>query len=263
VAGAKGEQERFDTYGGKRKPLQGDTKVGYPKHGGYEEIYKSFVPHLPEVALNSEIVHIVPNGHKATTADGREYRYRFMASTMPLPRLTQITEGVPDEIVRLAQALSFMSVYVALILVGRQLETPIQRLYVADPTIPPHKIALNHNSSDYLRKRPRHAIMAEVSYSDLKPLKVDEIVPKTIDFLVSCRILNGPEDVIWHGYIDANYAYPVYTHERPKIVQQIKDWYAIHDIYTLGRFGDWEYINSDKCVMKALTLGRKLQGRYA
>jgi hypothetical protein len=30
----------------------------------------------------------------------------------------------------------------------------------------------------------------------------------------------------------------------------------------VGRFGDWEYINSDKCVHKGLQLGRELRTQY-
>ena len=31
-----------------------------------------------------------------------------------------------------------------------------------------------------------------------------------------------------------------------------------YSIHTLGRFGDWEYINSDKCVMKGLDLATQM-----
>lgn len=262
VAAPKGEKERFDTSGGKRKPLQPDTQVGYPRRGGFEEIYRSFVPHLGRVELNTTIVHIDPLAKVATSADGRQYPWQFLVSTMPLPILVRLVEGTPDEIIAMADRLEYMSLRVELLLVGRQLDTPIQRIYVADPDIPPHKIALNHNSSDYLRAQPCHAIMAEVSLSPEKPVDVRSIAPKTIAFLQEIGILRSPSDVVWQGHVDVKYAYPVYTHDRPDLVRAIKAWMAQYDIYSLGRFGDWEYINSDKCVMKGLLLGRELRERY-
>jgi len=45
-------------------------------------------------------------------------------------------------------------------------------------------------------------------------------------------------------------------------VAEIKAWLAERDMYTVGRFGEWEYINSDKCVHKGLALGRELRERY-
>jgi protoporphyrinogen oxidase len=263
VAAPKDEPERFETAGNKRRPLQADTQVGYPRKGGFEEIYKSFIPHLPGLELNSSVVHINPHDRVAATQKGRVYQWEFLVSTIPLPILVRIVEGTPAEIKNLADQLEYMSLRVELLLVNRQLEIPIQRIYVADPNIPPHKIALNHNSSTYLRTQPRHAIMAEISISPEKPVDTGEIAPKTIAFLCGLGILETPEDIIWRGHVDVKYAYPVYTHQRPSLVQGIKDWLAQYNIYTLGRFGDWEYINSDKCVMKGLTLGRELREQYS
>lgn len=262
VAGPKGAQETFDTQGGERKPLQPDTQVGYPPQGGYEELYKAFVPHIPAVERNQALVHVDPQAHIAITRDGSRYHYQFMVSTVPLPVMVRMVAGLDDSVIACADQLDYMSLRVELLLAGRRLETPVQRIYVADPAIYTHKIALNHNSSDSLRARPVHAIMAEVSLSAEKPVDVEQIAPQTIDLLCALGILSSPEDIIWKGHVDVHYAYPVYTHRRPALVQAIKDALAPWDIYTLGRFGDWEYINSDKCVMKGLELGRALRARY-
>lgn len=262
VAGPKGAREKFDTQGGQRKPLQPDTVVGYPQQGGYEEIYRAFLPHLPAVEVNQTVVHIDPAAHVVTTRDGRRLRYRFLVSSIPLPILVRMVAGMDPAVAALAGELEFMSLRVELLLAGRPLDTPVQRIYVADPAILTHKIALNHNSSDHLRAQPVHAIMAEVSRSAEKPVDVEQIAPQTIDLLCALGILASPEDIVWKGHVDVHYAYPVYTHPRPGIVRAIKDWLAPFDIYTLGRFGDWEYINSDKCVAKGLSLGRELRARY-
>jgi UDP-galactopyranose mutase len=181
---------------------------------------------------------------------------------MPLPILVRIVEGVPQSIIDLADRLQYMSLRVELLLAGHRLDTPIQRIYSADPEIPPHKIALNHHSSESLRSRPCHAIMAEVSVSPEKPVNVEEIAPRTIDLLCRLGILESAADVVWTGHVDVKYAYPVYTHERPALLDAIKGWLRRYEIYPLGRFGDWEYVNSDRCVMKGLLLGEELRDRF-
>ena len=262
VASPKGVTERFDHTGGARKPLQSDTQVRYPEKGGFEEIFKSFLPHLPAVKVNSPVVNIHPEGRVATTDSGEEYKWEYLVSTIPLPVLVRIVEGTPAEIIAAADQLDYLSLRVELLLAGRQLDTPIQRIYVSDPELPPHKIALNHNSSPYLRAKNCHAIMAEVSISPEKPVDVDEIAPRTIALLCELDILDSPEDITWQGHVDVEYGYPVYTHQRPALVKTVKDWMAQHRIHTLGRFGDWEYINSDECVMKGLCLAEDLRARY-
>jgi UDP-galactopyranose mutase len=175
-----------------------------------------------------------------------------------LPKLVRVVAGTPQEIIDCADALEYMSLRVELLLAGRRLDTEIQRIYSADPEIPPHKIALNHNSSETLRNRPRHAVMAEVSVSADKDVDVDAIAPRSIDFLCGLGVLDSPDDIIWRSHVDVRYAYPVYTHERPGLVAAVKDWMVRHDVHTVGRFGEWEYVNSDKCVYEGLRLGEVL-----
>ncbi len=260
VAAPKGATEHFDTRGGKRMPLQPDTFVGYPATGGYVEIYKRFVPYIPALELKQEVVAIDPIRRTATTATGEVFSWDRLVSTMPLPVLLHMIEGIPDDLVAAADRLEYMSLDLLLLLVGRRLPHAPQRIYVADPDVPPHKIAFNHHSSDDLRARPVHAIMAEISYSPNKPLaEADRLERDTIAFLVSLGILDSPRDVIWTHHLDVHYAYPVYTHDRPAILRRIKDELRRLGIFTLGRFGEWEYVNSDRCIKMGMDLAAELR----
>jgi hypothetical protein len=96
-----------------------------------------------------------------------------------------------------------------------------------------------------------------------KPVDVATIAPLTTEFLCGVGVLDSPSDIIWAGHVDVTYAYPVYTHDRPGIIERMKAWLGRYDVYTVGRFGEWEYINSDKCVAKGLALGRELRMRYS
>jgi protoporphyrinogen oxidase len=235
--------------------------VAYPREGGFQEIFKAFVPRIPEVELNAEIVHIDPVRRVATSRDGRSFSWDFLVSTLPLPKLCRVVEGTPAGVTSLADGLEYMSLRVALILT-KKLDTTIQRIYSADPEVPAHKIAMNHNSSESLKRLPVHAIMAEVSHSPEKPVDLESIAPRTVDFLVQAGVVPSRNAVLWTGHIDVDFAYPVYTHQRPGQVQGVKDWMGQHHIYSVGRFGDWAYVNSDKCVARGLELGRELREKY-
>jgi len=260
VAAPQGVAEDFDSRGEARNPLQPDTIVGYPAEGGYEEIYKSFLPYLSAVELGQQVIRINPLRKTATTDSGLVVQWHRLASTMPLPILVRVVAGVPNDIVALADRLEFMSLDLLLVLVGRSLPNAPQRIYVADPDIPPHKIAFNHTSSDSLRARPVHAIMAEISYSDEKPLpEADALERGTTEFLTRAGVLDSVEDVLWCGHVDVKYAYPVYTHDRGAIVREIRRFLEPLGIHTLGRFGEWEYANSDRCIKRGMELAAELR----
>ena len=54
------------------------------------------------------------------------------------------------------------------------------------------------------------------------------------------------------------FGYPVPTHSRSKIVALAQHWLSEHRIYTVGRFGEWAYINSDEALYRGHCLGMKL-----
>lgn len=259
VAAPKGEKEVFEQEGGKRRPLQPDTSVGYPARGGFQEIFRGLAKHVPAVETEATVVRIDPTERVAITADGRTFAWNTLITTIPLPELVGIVDGTPERIKQAAASLEYMSLRVELILVGRRLNTPIQRIYSADADIPAHKIALNHNSSESLRQRDCHAIMAEVSVSPEKAVRVDEIAPRTVGLLCDLGVLESESDVVWTDHADVKYAYPVYTHKRPAVLAEIKAWLRPQGIHTVGRFGNWEYVNSDRCVHNGIELGRALR----
>ncbi len=258
VAGAKGESETFASTGGKRKPLQSDTRVGYPAAGGFEEIYRAIAAKA-DVRTKSEVSRVDPGTRLAHTADGRSFAWEALVSTAPLPELLRIIDDAPRELIELADTLAYMSLRVELLVADGPPRSPAQRVYVHEPEIPPHKIAFNHNSSDSLRARPVQAIMAEVSISEDKPVQFDQIAPRTIGLLCDLKLLGSPTDVIDVDHLNVKYGYPVYTKDRPEKVRVIKRWLETQGIFSCGRFGDWEYINSDRCIWKGLELGKRLR----
>ena len=90
VAAPKGKDETFDTSGGSRKPLQPSTRVGYPQKGGFAEFFEAFVPHVPQVDLNTEVVSIDPVRKIAVASDGRTFSWECLVSTMPLPEIVRL-----------------------------------------------------------------------------------------------------------------------------------------------------------------------------
>lgn len=117
---------------------------------------------LPNVRYNQDVVGVDATARVVRTAVGRSYRYRTLVSTLPLPGFCG-SAGAPEELQRQVDSLNYLSLKVILLVLNHPVDTDIQRIYCADDTVPAHKIALNHNSSDYLRAQPRHGVMAEVS----------------------------------------------------------------------------------------------------
>lgn len=248
---------------GQRKALESDSRVGYPQMGGFDQITWRLASRLRyPVRLSTGVRWIDPRNRTLGTLTGEVLNWDTLVSTMPLTQLVQMVQTAPLSIVVAANGLEALSLNVDMILVDHPLETDIQRIYVADPDVPAHKIALNHNSSTSLRGRQRHAIIAESSYGPEKPAQSDSVA-RNVDFLHNLGLIDR-KDVIWSQSVRVEHGYPVYTLDRAERVRIIREWLETKGIYTAGRFGDWEYRNSDWCIRRGLELGKQIaSGRAA
>lgn len=178
---------------------------------------------------------------------------------MPLPLLINSLSNYPLRLHKLASELKVVSLKVIVLLVRLHNRTVPQRIYVADPNVPPHKVAFNHTSSPNLAARLNHAVTCEVSYSDTKPAPPnEELVALTLDWMISCGIIAGPEDLVSFRVIDVPYGYPVNTHSKRAIVDELSAHLKTQGIHTIGRFGAWDYANSDECIRQGLSLAESL-----
>ncbi len=260
VAAPEGIKEKFDVSGGQRRPLQAGTTVAYPARGGFGEIFVALGRRVPNIQFGAHVTRVDPHKRVVYTNDGREYQWQHLISTMPINEFLKRLDYVPAEIEAAVARLDYLSLKLVLVVVGHPVDTEIQRIYSADEHIAAHKTAMNHNSSDYLRQKPHHGIMAEISYSPYKKMYREDTEAWVVDNLLEMGIIRDRSEVLQTRLIDAKYAYPVPTIDRNDIVRQVKDWLQEYNIYTVGRFGEWAYINSDEALHRGMVLGHQLHG---
>jgi len=243
-----------------RAPLAADSRVGYPAQGGFVEIFRAMAQRAGPIQFRERVVAIDLAERRVRTATGRRFAWDHLVSTMPLPALLACIADCPSELVNAASRLENVSLKVVMIAADRAPGERPQRLYLPAPGIAAHKIAFNHRSSAALRRRPREAVMCEVSWSPFKPAPADAELERTmIDWLATNRLIAGDRAAIEARTIDVPLAYPVPTAERAAIVATARAWLAGHGIFTIGRFGGWSYANSDACIHEALELADSLQ----
>jgi hypothetical protein len=165
---------------------------------------------------------------------------------------------VPPSLEKDVSRLESLSLALVLVVINHPVDTPIQRVYCADPGTPFHKIVINHNSSPYLRSLTRHGVMAEISYSPRKPLVHQDLAATVVHGLLAMGIVKSVNEVHTTKVIKVPHGYPVPTHDRNGIIACLRSWLEQRRIHTVGRFGEWAYINSDEALHRGLLLGRAL-----
>ena len=244
---------------GKRQPLQSHSMVGYPAAGGFGEIFKAMAKECGLIEFNCDAARISIAKKTVESADGRVWTWKQLASTMPVPLFLDRIDDVPVRLRERVSQLEAVALRILMILVADPLPSAPQRVYLCDPAIPPHKVAFNHTSSPELRRRPVHAIMCEISHSAAKPLPADaDLERATTDWLIDAGLVPKRGDIALIRHFEAAFGYPVYTHARPAIMAEIRAWLVANDISTFGRFGGWDYANSDECIRQGMDLAGEL-----
>ena len=261
VAGARHTRENFATTGGRRTPLQADNTVAYPAYGGFGEITVALARRLPCLRLGRKVMSIDPLRREMLTSRGEILRWRQIVSTLPLDELIKLLPDVPTRIVDAASCLEALRLVLVLVVVTRQVEHPIQRVYCAGDEIPAHKIVVNHNSSPSLRSLPRHGILAEISAPPGFDVSDCDLQARVVEGLCKIGLLRTPGDVCAIQTLRVARAYPVPTHTRSDAVRELRAWLEERQIYLAGRFGEWAYINADEALYRGLKLGQRLLGK--
>lgn len=242
-----------------RKPLQDDATVAYPARGGYGEIFRALAASVPRLRFGAGVSRIDPVSRSLWTTGGEQLRWGNLVSTLPLPALLGLLPYVPAALRESVDRLVALPLVLVMVALKDRLDTPVQRIYCAGDEIPGHKVVLNHNSSSYLRALPHHGILVEVSRAGVsRHTTPDELTRQVVRGLKTLGLLENEKRIAAMRVIEVPFGYPVPTHERAAIVAQARHWLDSLGIRTLGRFGEWAYINSDEALYRGLNLGLEL-----
>lgn len=160
--------------------------------------------------------------------------YDLIISTLPLNLLPGLIAGVPEEILAAAAKLKYNKVST---MIWETEETNRTWTYVPDSNNFFHRYI--HIGSFFTPKK---------NYS------ITEVIgERTRDEMIE----NGKKDPFLKRPVDYNiseHAYVVFDENYDAATRLVKDYIKELDLYTLGRFGEWEYYNMDVCIKSSIEL---------
>lgn len=227
--------------------------VAYPGQGGFASFFAPLHASIRDrVELETSVIEINLEACRLRTSDGREHVFDRLISTIPLPTLVSVTLDLPPEIREAAHALRHNSLLLVSMVVEGANDEGRQRIYSADPNTPFHKLVINSNSSDSLRSVGQLGVQAEISYSAWKPLAFDDVIERTLEAMREMGLLNAQSQVVETDMRHVEFGYPIYEKGSIAAARSICDYFERNRVLSVGRFGEWAYINSDMAMRRGL-----------
>ena len=239
----------------------------YPLVGGYQALTDAWVRLLPpgSLRLGTPVRAVVPGpeGVEVVTDTTRETFDRVVC-TAPMPSLVSMLAEVPDPVRGAVESLQFNPL--ASVTLGFEGVDPhgFTAVYFPDPDFLVNRISAPCVFSPENGPPGHYSIQAEITdraggaslaHSDA------ELIDHVHTWLVRYGLVPQEHPMVFSNVQRLEYAYVVYTVDYEQHIETVRSWMESQRVFIHGRFGAFEYLNVDGCIIRSVEMASRLNGR--
>ncbi len=238
-----------------------NPKFIYPKNGGIDCLPQALAGPVQRLCLNESVQSVDAKRKFVRLTSGREEKYDFLISTLPLPLVFNMLEDAPDSLVAKAKRLLAISVL--------NINIGIQRPQISDQHwiyFPEHdyvfsRIGFPMNFSKSVAPEGTSSMYIEITHQPHEKLNIDEMFDRSIRDLQKCGILDSSDRVLTRHVLDIRCAYVVFDEHRQRHLQDLVDYLESRDIFTAGRYGRWDYYSMEDSILSGKSAAENIQAK--
>ncbi len=237
----------------------------YPSKGGIQSLfdeYKNKLNKKVKIFNNVKIkkINTFKNSQK-THFNKRIIKSDKIISTIPLNELYLFFDKENDFLKKTSKNLLYNSIKIVTLKIKGNFGGNNFAFMVPDKDIIFHRISkLNFLGKNYSQKNYTF-FQIEITYrknDQIDKMSNKEIKLKIIKDLISLKFLKKNNDIIKYDIKDFKYAYVIYDINHRTNVDKLIKYYKKNNIICSGRFGSWEYLNSDQVIKQSKILSKKI-----
>jgi len=234
----------------------------YPRAGGVQALTDALVPHVRRATTNFTVSSLRKRGGKWVVSDRKEERiYERLVSTIPIPDLVRALEDVPAEVRAAADALVHRSLYTVMLGVDLEGLNDLHWLYFPRPEEGLfNRASFPANYSDQVCPPGTSSVLVETTCTfgdEVWSMTAEAMVEHVTAKLDEAGLLKRRE-VTFTATCRTRHAYVVFDLHHRRNLDLVNAYTAAQGIESVGRFGQFDYINTDQCILRALALAEKL-----
>jgi protoporphyrinogen oxidase len=236
----------------------------YPTHGGFEAIVRAFAERVKGAITTGWPIALVERAGeewRVVSASGEERRYSQLVSTLPIHELLKVWHESPAAARAVAAKLRYNSLINVLIGCDSDPGHSWTALYVPDPDIVFHRLSFPRAFSSACVPEGGSSIMAEITANEgdgVWELDDERLIEQVIEQVERIGFVDT-SSIVYRRAVRFTYGYPVYDLEYRRNVTAMREEVEATGLRLLGRFAQFDYINSDVCVERALALAGELR----
>jgi len=234
----------------------------YPREGGVQALIDGVRPRVQRIVTDFAVRSIRRRGDGWVVSDGADERtYDRIVSTIPIPDLVRALEDPPSEVATAAGRLVHRSLVTVMLGVDSPHLNDFSWLYFPSPEDGLfHRVSFPSNFSDRVAPPGCSSAMAEITcnVADEVWSLSDAALIEHVTAKLHERGIVSRQEVRLGRVARTRHAYVVFDRDHRRNLDLATAYLARCGIDLLGRFGQFEYINTDQCILRALDLAARL-----
>lgn len=235
----------------------------YPRSGGTGQLPQALAArlHANHLHYRKKAIAIDTETRLIRFEDGLTCSYDRVISTLPLPHLLHLLQPLPQEIKQACASLRYISVYDVNIGVKRPHISDVHWIYFPEPEYLFYRVGFPMNFSSAVVPEGCSSIYVEVSVLPEEIISEQTLLEKIYDGLQRTGILRSTDDILMADIIRIECAYVIHDLYRSQALHTIFPYLEQQRIYSIGRYGAWEYDSMEGAILTGKQIAERLRGR--
>jgi protoporphyrinogen oxidase len=232
----------------------------YPRNGGIQTVAEAIATALgrEHIWLESSVSEIDLEEKVVTLTDGRRIRFNTLVNTMALPHFIDALRACPDHVLRARQKLVANEVVYLNVGIDGPLGQPDHWIYVPEEKWPMYRVGSFSNANPNMAPDGCSSLYIELSDRDT-PLEI--LRPQIESALVEMGLIDNANRIRFMESRRIANAYVIYDFNYHDSYAEIHDWLRQSGVWSIGRYGDWNYSSMEDALMDGRRTAAELSGR--
>ena len=231
----------------------------YPSVGGFKSYLEPFAKRF-DLRLSHRLIGIDTKARVLSFENAKIEPYDKVISSIPLPELIPLIDGVPTDVLDAARKLAFTTALLVNLGIDRADLSETAITYFYDEDIVFSRINLPHMFSPNNAPPGCGTIQAEVYFSDKYqpiPPRLEHIVERSIEDLRRCGFVRETDSILLKETSVCRYANVIFDFDRALALKTVHGFLDDIGIYYCGRYGNWDHAWTDEAFLSGEATARR------
>jgi protoporphyrinogen oxidase len=178
--------------------------------------------------------------------DDEQVSFDVLLSSIPLPRLIELLDDVPEPIRKAAAKLRCSHLHYLDVALRRPSGKDFHWAYVPEEKYPFYRVGCYSHFSAALAPAGKSSLYVELA--DRSPPDLERLMPQVENGLIEMGVIDAPEQIEFARVRRIDYAYVIFDHEYFAALDVIRPFLEASRIISSGRYGDWNYSSMEDAI---------------